>query len=616
MSSDAVKIFISYAHEDEELQQMLRKHLDILGLDVWVDREIRPGTEWNDDIQRELEAADVILLLMSVDFLSSDFVRKVEIPRALERHELGVSRVVPILLRTVAWDHLPLAALQAIPSDERWVTGTGAWNSLDEAITHVAKSVADIARDMEGIKAERRAIEQRAAEERELAAQKAADDYRREVAEALSDGRITSIEKETLEDARTRLGIDADLARAIEDGEMHPYQEREQNRQKYAASVRTAILEAGFPLPVEYVEELRKRQAKLGLQDEDVAGVVEEVAPLVAAELDAQRAAAAAAAEVAAASAVAPSPAAPAVTSDGAPRSFSAVVLPRTHSSCIRCLAFSPDGSLLAAGSDDRKVSVYDMDLGEVVGTIDAHRGFVQSLAFSPDGTMLATAGSDNLVHLWNESGDKIGTLEGHTKGVTSLAFSPEGGLIITGSDDQTVGVWDAQTRANISMLVGHQKGVSAVAFSPDGTCFASSGRDHQVLVWNAEFSAHALVGHTSPVRGLAFSRDSSLLVSASDDRSVRLWNTADGSCTPITTYTNWVSAVAFSPDDSCLVTGDDDDIVTVWSLSTGERLDLQSHKDSVFAVAWSSRGVIASGGGGMVMRGDNQIRLWSPVGE
>jgi|GEM_PF-3138663 len=608
MSSDAVKIFISYAHEDEELQQMLRKHLDILGLDVWVDREIRPGTEWNADIERELEAADIILLLLSVDFLSSDFVRKVEIPRALERHQLGVSRVVPVLLRTVAWDHLPLAQLQAIPSDERWVTGTGAWNSLDEAITHVAKSVREITRDVAGLKAERLMQEQRVEEERHLAAQKAADDYRREVAEALSDGRITSIEKETLEDARTRLGIDADLAREIEDGEMHPYQEREQNREKYAASVRTAVLEAGVPLTDEYIEELRKRQAKLGLQDEDVAGVLDVVASQVAAEVEAQR--------VAATDAAAAADTRTTVSSGGALGSFSARVLPRAHSSCIRCLAFSPDGSLLAAGSDDRKVSIFDLDLGDVVGVVEAHRGFVQAVAFSPDGSMLATAGSDSLVHLWNRSGDKVGTLEGHSKGVASVAFSPGGGLIVTGSDDQTVGVWDAQTRANVSMLHEHQKGVSAVAFSPDGTGFASSGRDHQVIMWDAELAPRALPGHTGPVRGLAFSGDGSLLASASDDRSVRLWNTADGSCTLITTYKNWVGAVAFSPDDSCLVTGDDDDIVSVRSLSTGQHLDLRSHKDSVFAVAWSARGVIASGGGGMVMRGDNQIRLWTQVGD
>ncbi len=611
MSADAIKIFISYAHEDEDLQQKLRKHLDILGLDVWVDREIRPGTEWNADIDRELEAADIILLLLSVDFLSSDFVRKIEIPRALERHELGVSRVVPVLLRTVSWDHLPLAALQAIPSDERWVTGTGAWNSLDEAITHVAKAVSEIARDLEGTKQERLAAQLRAEEDRRATEQKAADDYRREVAEALSDGRISAIEKETLEEARERLGLDAALAREIEDGELHPYNEREQNRARYAASVRTAILEGGFPLTPEFLDELRKRQAKLGLQDEDIVGVADEVAVAVAAEVEAERAAAAAAA-------AAPPPVSPgtATAPNGpAPASYEAVVLPRAHSSCIRSLAFSPDGALLAAASDDRTASVYDLESGEVVGNIGGHNGFVQCVAFSPDGTMLATAGADKVVHIWDASGERIGSLEGHSKGVQSVAFSADGSRIITGSDDKTVGVWDAESFENIAVLSGHEKGVLAVACSPDGSSFASAGGDKMVVVWDAEaLTGTALNGHDGPIRGLAYSHDGTALASASDDATVRLWDMSDGSSVSLTGYKNWVRALAFSPDDSLLATGDDDKSVTVWDLPTGDSIDLASHTDGVFAVAWSPSGVLASGGGGMVMRGDNQVRLWFPA--
>ncbi len=615
MSPDAIKIFISYAHEDEDLQQKLRKHLDILGLDVWVDREIRPGTEWNADIDRELEAADIILLLLSVDFLSSDFVRKIEIPRALERHELGVSRVVPVLLRTVSWDHLPLAALQAIPSDERWVTGTGAWNSLDEAITNVAKSVSEIARDLEGTKQERLAAQQRLEEERRAAEQKAADDYRREVAEALSDGRISAIEKETLEDARERLGLDADLAREIEDGELHPYNEREQNRLKYAASVKTAILEGGYPITAEFVDELRKRQAKLGLQDDDIVGIVDDVATQVAAELEAERAAAAAAAAPPAPPAPSPSPAAPIARSGPAPSAYEAIVLPRVHSSCIRSLAFSPDGALLAAASDDRTASVVALESGEVVGTVTGHSGFVQCVAFSPDGTRLATAGADKVVHIWDESGARVGSLEGHSKGVQSVAFSPDGSRIITGSDDKTVAVWDAASFENIAVLSGHEKGVLAVAFSPDGTNFASAGGDKMVVVWDAaELGGTALNGHSGPIRGLAYSHDGATLASASDDRSVRLWDLSNGSSAGLTGYDNWVRALVFSPDDTLLATGDDDKVVTVWDLSTGQGIDLMSHTDGVFAMAWSAQGVLASGGGGMVMRGDNQVRLWLPA--
>src|SRR4051794_27224060 len=100
MAETSVRIFISYAHEDEILQKKLAEHLRILDCcTVWTDREITGGEAWNREISRELDVADIILLLLSSSFLSSEFVSKTEIPRALKRHDEKTAKVIPVLGR-------------------------------------------------------------------------------------------------------------------------------------------------------------------------------------------------------------------------------------------------------------------------------------------------------------------------------------------------------------------------------------------------------------------------------------------------------------------------------------------------------------------------------------
>ncbi|MCP4663127.1 MAG: toll/interleukin-1 receptor domain-containing protein [bacterium] len=105
--SEPVTVFFSYAHKDEELRDQLAIHLKMLQREKkirpWHDRKITPGREWEGEIDRHLEEADVILLLVSPDFVASDYCWDVEVARAMERHEAGEARVVPIVLRPVDW---------------------------------------------------------------------------------------------------------------------------------------------------------------------------------------------------------------------------------------------------------------------------------------------------------------------------------------------------------------------------------------------------------------------------------------------------------------------------------------------------------------------------------
>jgi len=122
-TSSPVEIFCSYAHEDESWLRKLETHLSLLKrqdlISLWYDRLIVPGADWTKSIDTHLETASVILLLVSADFLASDYCYGIEMKRALERQEAGEARVVPILVRPVDWKGAPFAHLQALPTDAK-----------------------------------------------------------------------------------------------------------------------------------------------------------------------------------------------------------------------------------------------------------------------------------------------------------------------------------------------------------------------------------------------------------------------------------------------------------------------------------------------------------------
>lgn len=140
--SRKIKVFISYSHEDELMKRELDKSL--IGLkrsnkvEVWHDRMLLPSTVWDYTIKQELEAADIILLLISVDFNNSQYIWDQELAVAMQRHEIGETRVIPVILRECDWAAMPYAKLQALPAGGRPVNDFG---DMDKAYTDVAKGV-------------------------------------------------------------------------------------------------------------------------------------------------------------------------------------------------------------------------------------------------------------------------------------------------------------------------------------------------------------------------------------------------------------------------------------------------------------------------------------------
>lgn len=144
-----VEIFYSYAHADEALRDELNKHLKLLErqgiLRGWHDREIGAGDEWNEEILRRLRSADVILLLISADFMASDYIWGKEVAIAMERHEAGDARVIPVVLRPVDWTGAPFGKLQGLPRDAKPVVS---WPSRDEAFLDVARGIRRVVEGM------------------------------------------------------------------------------------------------------------------------------------------------------------------------------------------------------------------------------------------------------------------------------------------------------------------------------------------------------------------------------------------------------------------------------------------------------------------------------------
>lgn len=143
-----MKIFFSYTHVDEQFCDMLQKHLAALKhqglIETWHDRRIRAGDEFDNVIDRQLNEAQVILLLVSADFIASRYCYEIEMARALERHRAGEARVIPVILRPCDWKETPFGKLMAAPKDGKPIK---AWPDIDEAFLDVVQRIKEVLSD-------------------------------------------------------------------------------------------------------------------------------------------------------------------------------------------------------------------------------------------------------------------------------------------------------------------------------------------------------------------------------------------------------------------------------------------------------------------------------------
>jgi eukaryotic-like serine/threonine-protein kinase len=267
-------------------------------------------------------------------------------------------------------------------------------------------------------------------------------------------------------------------------------------------------------------------------------------------------------------------------------------------------VAFSPDGRLLAAGSD-RVVNIWDWAGHQLRDTLPGHDRFAINVAFSRDGR-LATGSWRGGVRLWNlaASGELQRTFNEHRLGVTTLAFSSDGGRLASGGFDSRVHITDPTTGTVLHTL-RHPAMVNAVAFHPDGRCLASTGEGTTVRLWDAATGREVLNlrGHVARCTGVAFSPDGHRMASASMDKTIRIWDATplrgdEGQELFTFEHPDEVWQVAVSPDGQ-RVASTGRVALKVWDPQTRRATaEFRGHPLTSFSLTWHpDGGRIASAG-------------------
>jgi WD40 repeat protein len=271
------------------------------------------------------------------------------------------------------------------------------------------------------------------------------------------------------------------------------------------------------------------------------------------------------------------------------------------HDNRVNAVAFSPDGNLLASGSDDKTVKVWQISQSgraySLRYTLQGHTSWINAVAFSPDGSLLASASHDGTIRLWDtRDGTLVRTITGHSGSVTCIAFSPDGQRIASGSEDRTVRIWQTSDGLAVHTLEGHNFAVRAVAFSPDGSRVASGSDDRTMRIWDPNSGTLISIlsgpsGHSAPVTSVTFVTDGSgqmYVVSGSEDTVLKVWRVSDGSLQrTMSGHTFAVRSVLLLPDGHRIASGSDDATVRIWRWSDGAQLSLLGeHTDDITAVA------------------------------
>ncbi|MBE9127099.1 MULTISPECIES: serine/threonine-protein kinase [unclassified Coleofasciculus] len=283
----------------------------------------------------------------------------------------------------------------------------------------------------------------------------------------------------------------------------------------------------------------------------------------------------------------------------------------RSHVSSINAIAFSPDGKILASGSADRTVKLWNLIHMTLRCTLSGHSSLVDAVAFSPDGHLLASGSWDYAIKIWNlETEEWIHNLSEHSGWIKAIAISPDGQLLVSGSTDKIIKFWSLETGDVKATLCGNSGAIHTVAVSPDGHTLASGGVDGTIEVWNLESREvqRTLNHHTGAVNSLAFSPSGQLLISGSADGTVKVWNLSSSTLIyTLTGHSDAVNSVAMSDRGNLLISGSADKTIKLWHPGSGKlQYTLSDHSASVTSVVISPDGSIFASGSQ-----DKTVKIW-----
>ncbi|MEL6927221.1 MAG: AAA-like domain-containing protein [Cyanobacteria bacterium J06600_6] len=275
------------------------------------------------------------------------------------------------------------------------------------------------------------------------------------------------------------------------------------------------------------------------------------------------------------------------------------------HQDIILGVSYSPDGQLVASGSGDTTVKIWQRN-GKLLKTIRGHEDSVQDVVFSPDGQTIASGSEDRTVRFWNQDGKLIKTLDAHEGTVNRLAYTRDGKIFGSVSEDKTARLWN-QAGQPLQVLEGHQSGVTAIAFSQDGQYVATGDRNGKLKLWNTTGELiRTINAYESPLRGIDFAPDGKTIVTGGDENEVKIWQTNGLLLNTLAGYDAPVTAVKFAPDGRTIGTSSWDGSIKLWSLDGTLRSNFLGHQGRVWDLSWSTdSSTIASAGW------DNVVKLW-----
>ncbi|KAG8801925.1 protein with putative role during mitosis [Serendipita sp. 399] len=299
---------------------------------------------------------------------------------------------------------------------------------------------------------------------------------------------------------------------------------------------------------------------------------------------------------------------------DWLPRSPAKHVL-TGHRSSITRVAFHPVFSLLASGSEDTSVKIWDWETGEFERTLKSHTKSVSDVDFDSKGNFLGVSCSlDLTIKLWDTNNDykMIRNYYGHDHSVSTVRFIPGDDSIISASRDKTLRVWDVASGQCVKTIHGHSEWVRYVVPSDDGKLYASASDDHTARVWNAQTAVTKaeLRGHEKNVESVTFVPVTSykaiselvdlggperlkspglLVVTTSRDKTIMLWDAATGQhLKTFTGHDDWVRCVVFHPNGKHMISASDDKTLKIWELSSGRcTKTVDAHEHFVTCIAW-----------------------------
>jgi len=236
-------------------------------------------------------------------------------------------------------------------------------------------------------------------------------------------------------------------------------------------------------------------------------------------------------------------------------------------------LAFSPKGGLLAAGSVERVVKLWDIRTGDCLATLEGHTYPVLSLSFSPDGNKLVSGSGDTSLIIWDvENRSQLHQLKGHGFYVVTSDWDPRDNRIVSGSVDANICEWDSNTGKMIKRHSEHRAAVHKVRFSPDGTQLVSGSSDTHMILWNSVDTPmktdHVLQGHSSEVRALTFSGDGCYLASGSSDKVLYLWDTETLSIQGEASTIGEIDGIEWYPKGLTFITSDGTGAIIRWDVT------------------------------------------------